>query len=124
MSDRLRAIAEADGRYRVEAYIFVYEALTSAQHLFNRRSHVTGQELCKGIRRLALDRYGRMARTVLESWGVRTTDDFGAIVYVLIDHELMTRTDEDRIEDFHAVYDFEDAFVRNYRIPGNHDGHA
>ena len=57
-----------------------------------------------------------MAKAVLNSWGVRTTDDFGAIVFNLVDAGLMFKTEEDRIEDFHAVYDFDDVFVRSYDI--------
>lgn len=119
MSYDLRAIADSDGRFAVEAYLFVFEALARSRAVFRRESHVTGPELLEGARLLALERYGRMARLVLNSWGLRETDDIGEIVFTLIRWEVMSRTESDRIEDFHAVYDFEDAFVRSYRIrPG------
>jgi uncharacterized repeat protein (TIGR04138 family) len=78
---------------------------------------VTGFELLVGIRDLALERYGPMAKAVLNSWGVRTTDDFGAIVFNMVNAGLLSKTEEDHIEDFHAVYDFDDAFVRSYDLP-------
>ena len=46
--------------------------------------HVSGQELCEAIRRYALEQYGYMAKTVLNSWGIHGTNDFGEIVFNLI----------------------------------------
>ncbi len=116
MSDRLERVVEKDGRFSIEAYLFVYEALSVAQKLFKHKRHVTGKELLEGIKVLAHQRYGRMAKTVLNTWGVHTTGDFGAIVFNLVSGELMSKTDEDKSEDFHAVYDFEQEFVQKYRI--------
>jgi uncharacterized repeat protein (TIGR04138 family) len=115
--DRLRKLAEEDGRFAVQAYLFVYEALPVAQKMHGRERHVSGRELLDGIRVLAQKRYGRMAKLVLNSWGVTATDDFGAIVFNLVNNELMSKTDEDTVEEFHAVYDFDRAFVDSYRIP-------
>lgn len=116
MENPLDPVICRDPRFRTEAYILVYEALTYTQKLFGRERHVTGQELCEGLRQFCLERYGRMAKAVLNSWGVHATDDFGAIVYNLIDAGMMGKTESDRIEDFHAAYDFEEAFVRSYRL--------
>ncbi len=103
-------------QFRAEAYAFVHEALAYAQKMLKRPGHVTGQELCAGARYLALERYGRLAKAVLNSWGVYTTDDFGTLVYRLIDAGLMSKTDSDSIDDFHSVYDFEEVFVRSYAL--------
>ncbi|MBL8763101.1 MAG: hypothetical protein JNM07_02390 [Phycisphaerae bacterium] len=73
--------------------------------------HVTGQQLCFGLRDLAIERYGKLAGTVFRRWGVRRTDDFGVMVYALIDRGEMKRSDGDSIDDFHAVYDFEESFA-------------
>ena len=96
--------------------MFVYEALPVAQQLFTRERHVSGKELLEGIKKLARERFGLMARTVLDSWGVRTTEDFGNIVFNLVNAELLSRTEEDTIEEFSDVYDFDEAFVRGYKI--------
>jgi len=114
----LGRIIAKDPRYKPDAYVFVHDALGHTWARLDQQRHVTGVELLVGIRDLALERYGPMARAVLNSWGVRTTDDFGAIVFNLVDAGLMSKTEEDRIEDFHAVYDFDDAFVRSYVVTG------
>jgi uncharacterized repeat protein (TIGR04138 family) len=114
----LDQIIARDPRYKPEAYLFVHDALGHTWARLDHRRHVTGRELLDGIKDLALKRYGPMAQAVLNSWGVRTTDDFGAIVFNLVDAELLSKTEEDRVEDFHAVYDFNEAFVRSYDIAG------
>lgn len=73
--------------------------------------HVTGQDLCEAIRQYALAQYGLLARSVLGHWGVHSTDDFGEIVFNLIDIGQMRKTDSDRREDFANVYDFAEALT-------------
>lgn len=140
MLDPQHSIAELlqrDKRYRFEAYVFVFEALNYAQNVLELgneclsepggegeeaaesegpQRHVTGQELCQAIRRYALQQYGYMAKTVLNSWGVTTTGDFGEIVFNLIEIGHMRKTPSDRREDFDDVFDFETAFRREFRI--------
>jgi uncharacterized repeat protein (TIGR04138 family) len=72
--------------------------------------HVTGRELLEGIRRYAMKHFGLMARTVFETWGLHKTDDFGEIVFKLVDAGLMRKTEADTREDFRQVYDFAQAF--------------
>lgn len=117
MPDRLEDVAEQDGRFDLKAYVLVFEALGRAQRIYGRAHHVSGHELLEGLRALAIERYGRMAKTVLNSWGVGSTDDIGAIVFNLVGSGLMSKTDEDRVEDFHAVFDFDETFVERYDIP-------
>ena len=74
--------------------------------------HVTGGELLHGLRVYALDQFGPMAKTILESWGVRRCRDFGDIVFNLIEYKVLSKTDSDRLEDFDGLYDFEEAFVK------------
>jgi len=112
----LERLVEADPRYRVNAYLFVMAALDETMRAIEERRHLTGQELCEGIRRLALRDYGMMAKTVLESWGCHTTRDFGNIVYNMIGIKLMSKTEQDRLEDFDNVYDFGKAFVQEYKL--------
>jgi len=72
--------------------------------------HITGQQLCGGLRDMARDRYGMLALTVLNRWGIRSTEDFGVMVYALIDRGEMRSSHEDRYEDFVDQYDFAEAF--------------
>lgn len=72
--------------------------------------HVSGQELCLGLRSLAVEKYGLLARTVLRGWGVSTTEDFGKIVYAMVDTGLLRTSEQDSLDDFRGVYEFEEAF--------------
>ncbi len=114
--DRLRDLLTRQPRYPREAYEFVNEALAYTVRLQKRAGHVSGQELCAGVRQFAVERFGYLARTVLESWNIRRTDDIGAIVYAMIEVELLRRNDNDSQADFHDVFDFEEAFDRSFRI--------
>lgn len=128
-----------DRRYEFDAYVFVFEALSYAQNVLGLgfenasdpleghaqdeqeepegpQQHVTGQELCEAIRQYALKQYGYLAKTVLNSWGVHHTRDFGEIVFNLIRIGRMRKTNEDRREDFDDVYDFDTAFRQEFEI--------
>jgi uncharacterized repeat protein (TIGR04138 family) len=134
---RIAKLAREDGRYKLDAYLFVQQSLAYAQLELgmgrprpygiegeseetdeppSSESHLTGQQLCEAIRQFASELFGLMAKVVLNSWGVYTTRDFGEIVYRLIDIGEMTKSDTDRLEDFEGVYDFEEAFQRQYEI--------
>lgn len=111
--EKVETLAERDGRFRKEAYFFVFEALqftVKSLNLTGKQRHVTGQQLAHGIKEYALDRFGPMTLSVFEHWGVRSTLDFGEIVFGLVEAGLMGKTEEDSIEDFVDVYDFQKAF--------------
>ena len=110
LEEAIELIRREDPRYGAEAYEFVLLALNRVVGALPERRHITGAELAEGIRDLAIELYGPMARTVLEHWGLRRTIDFGHIVFHLIDHRILSRTESDRIEDFADVFDFDDAF--------------
>ena len=112
------------GAYPPEAYDFVQQGLSFTVQLVHgagakpRASrHVTGQDLCEGIRQFALNQYGMLASTVLRHWNITTTLDFGRIVFALIEAGQMQKTDDDTVDDFRNVYDFKTAFETDYRIP-------
>ena len=109
-------VIRADGRYPLEAYAFLQEGLARAvreaygEEPSEAQRHVTGRQLCLGLRDVARERWGMLARSVLAKWNIRATIDFGHMVYLLIEHQLMRKTDEDSLEDFRDVYDFDEAF--------------
>lgn len=109
--DRIRL---RESRYDEQAYLFVLSALELAQAKLEARRHITAAELAFSCRELALERYGLMARLVLERWGVRATADFGEIVFALVDLGFLVKQPNDRREEFIGVYEFETAFERNY----------
>ena len=113
---KLAQILVADDRYRREAYRFVQEGLEFTMQRRGRRGHVSGRELVLGMRDLARERFGLMARTVLNQWGIVSTSDFGELVFNLIEHEIMSKQDSDSRADFADIYDFEEAFERDMKI--------
>lgn len=115
---RMEAIATAVGRYRAEAYLFVWDALGCTLAQSARRPHVSGTELLAGIRDLAQDRFGPLAKEVLNAWGVRATIDFGHIVFDLVDAELLRKTPEDCLDDFDNRFDFQRTFEDDYDFGG------
>ncbi len=117
-----KQVREKAGPFPPEAFQFVREGLAHTVRLIHGESgmvgdtedetrHVSGQQLCMGLRDFAIVQFGGLARTVLGRWGVRRTDDFGRIVFAMIEAGLMRKTDEDTPEDFRCVYEFDEAFV-------------
>ncbi len=105
-----------DTRYKPGAYIFVLNGLEFLLTRMGEKRHVHGRELSLSLLQFAEKQFGPMARKVLESWGIHKTDDFGYIVYNLIDIGLMSRRDEDSVEDFFEVEDFNQRFRESERI--------
>ena len=112
----LQAIINEDGRFHIQAVHFLREGLDfSIKKYFpdnngTEPTHVSGYQLCIGLRELAIKRWGYMARFVLNYWNIMTTRDFGEIVYLLIKYEYMRQNENDTIEDFDNIYDFTEAF--------------
>lgn len=116
MEQKFDEILKKDSRYKLEAYFFVLAALDYTRKLTKKPKHVTGKELLEGIKRLGLEQYGIMTKTVFESWGVKTTRDFGEIVFNMVKAGILAKTEEDKIEDFDNVYDFDEVFEKNYHF--------
>jgi len=83
--------------------------------------HVTGAQLCWGLREYAHRRWGRLARMVLETWNVRSTLDIGRMVFHMIEHQLMQRQPEDSLDDFKDVFDMTASLEGDYTIDLNGD---
>jgi len=111
---RIERIIDTDPRYKLEAYLFLIEALEYTMQKLERQGHVTGRELLEGIRDLAKTRFGPMARMVFESWGVKATDDFGEVVFNLVEAGILGKTEQDSKDDFRGVYDFADVFENQF----------
>jgi uncharacterized repeat protein (TIGR04138 family) len=115
----LELIRAKDPRYETDAYYFVREALDHTQKSISKQHkgrvrHVTGQELLGGIRDYAVTQFGPMSMMVLEEWGVRTCEDFGEIVFNMVDIGLLAKTEKDSREDFADGYDFYDVFRKPF----------
>ena len=122
-------LVRRDPRYAYEAYEFVFEALNHTQARLDRmppghlerddcdRYHVSGPELLFGACELARKEFGWLSRTVFRLWGVERTDDFGALVFNLIDANLLSKTERDRLADFCGVFDMDRVMTEEYSIP-------
>lgn len=127
-NSKLFEVVQRDPRYAYEAYEFVFQALLALEDgqrvgrepeggvRSGVQHHVTGQELLQGIRALALREFGLLARTVFHLWGIDRTDDFGEIVFNLVEADLMNKTAEDSREDFRNVYDLDQVLLEGFRI--------
>ena len=116
--EAIREIVAADDRYEFEAYLFVQEAIQYTQKSLGRhkqeQKHVGGKELLNGIRDYALDTFGPMTPTVLSEWGIHSCEDFGEIVFNLIQHKQATQSQSDSRDDFKGGYDFDEAFRKPF----------
>jgi uncharacterized repeat protein (TIGR04138 family) len=117
--EALDQILAADNRFHRDAYLFMREALDFTQKIVGRENlgkvrHVTGQELLDGLRQYALQQFGPMAATVFEEWGIRNCQNFGEIVFNMVEIGLLARTEKDTRDDFQNGYDFTDAFRKPF----------
>lgn len=122
----IEELVRRDPRYPYEAYEFVFAALAHTQQQLGKvpppdaageqEYHVTGPQLLEGIRDLALSEFGLMARTVFRMWGIDRTDDFGEIVFNLVEASLMSKTSEDQREHFRGVFNLDEALLEGYQI--------
>lgn len=111
-------------KYPLDAFIFVQRALDftvrrehgeidETEELLDDEQpsrHVSGRQLCMGIRDFAIQQYGLLAGTVLRRWRITRSEDFGMIVFAMVDAGMMHKTDQDTIEDFTNVFSFREAF--------------
>jgi uncharacterized repeat protein (TIGR04138 family) len=109
--DRLRRDYPA---YHDTAYVFVLASLQYTISRLGEARHVAGTELAEGCRDLALERYGLMARSVLDFWGIRSTRDIGEIVFALVECGVLVKQDDDTLNDFENVFCFREAFENAY----------
>lgn len=118
-AEALDSIIAKDARYSRDAYVFLRDALdyTTKQQKKIKGGpvrHVAGPELLQGVRQYALKEFGPMVVTVLSYWGIHCCEDIGHMVFNLIGAGIFGKTEEDTIEDFKSVYDFEEAFVKPF----------
>ena len=117
MKKKFEEIAREDGRFSLQALTFVHEGLSyTLKKVVAEPGHVGGQTLCEGLKRLATKKWGRLAVLVLNSWGLKTTRDFGEIVYLMIRHKWMSTQSTDTIDDFNDVYDFKTVFKDQFEF--------
>jgi uncharacterized repeat protein (TIGR04138 family) len=124
MKKTIDEIAIEDGRYNRRAVRFVYEGLgVTVDKIRQAESvsehgphHISGAQLAMGLADLAIARWGRLSKMVLNRWGIFTTRDFGEIVFLMISYNWMSAQESDSIEDFEDVFDFEQIFEKQFKF--------
>ena len=126
MDPKILELTREDPRFAYEAYEFVCDAVTFTQERLGRAGggdddpdadrHVSGAELLRGVCDLAVREFGLMAPVVFRQWGVRTTDDVGAIVFNLIKVERLSKSDRDAPDDFHDLFDLHQALADGFAL--------
>lgn len=125
MDAKLLELTRREPRFTYEAYEFVCQAVTYTQERLGRAAendeppedrHVSGAELLRGGCELALREFGLMASVVFKLWGIRSTDDFGRIVFNLINTEQLSKSDRDDPEDFREVFDLDKALTEGFEF--------
>ncbi len=119
----INKLAVKRGRYSPEAYYFTLEALNATVGFLPVRRHLSGPELLQGIVCLARERYESNAMNILDGWGISATVDFGNIVEDLIEIGILSKTDDEKLEDFEDVFDLdkaisEEGWRQQWRING------
>ncbi len=112
-------ICKKDPRYNPDAYFFLVEALDVTVKDIRKKQpdhgrHVSGKELLEGSKEVALDEFGPMSFTVLAEWGIHSTQDFGEIVFNLVEAGRLGKTESDSREDFKDGYLFAEAFLQPF----------
>jgi uncharacterized repeat protein (TIGR04138 family) len=95
---------EENRGYPIEAYEFVSEALDFCA------GEASGREVLDAIGELAIRKFGRRAKAVLRRWKILRTEDFGEIVFALIDTEMMRKRFRVSREEFQNRFNFDEAF--------------
>ncbi len=110
--ERLFQILDREKSFPLAAYTAIHKGLDYTLKIKKQNGHVSGQELALGMAGYIKQEYGPFSHLVLEGWGIRSTVDFGRIVFDLIDAGLMRKQEEDRLVDFENVYDFQEMFYQ------------
>ncbi len=119
-TEALAQIVRDDPRYDEQAYLFIREALDYTIQKLEKPTegpgrHVSGAELLNGIRDYAIQEFGPMAMRVLAHWGIHSCEDFGEMVFNLVDKGILGKTENDTRQDFEGGYDFQEAFRSPFR---------
>ncbi len=116
--DVLARIRARGGPYHERAFLFMLATIEYLQSRLSARRHVTGGELAWACRDFAREQFGLLAPHVLAHWGITRTEDFGRIVFTLVEVGLLVTQAGDQEGDFEGVYDFADAFGDVYKWSG------
>lgn len=97
----------------------VEAAIEQAGGLDRLNRNVSGADLCWALRNLAVQKWSMLAPLVLGRWGITKTDDFGRIVFALVEHGHLQKEERDSPNDFVDVFDFRTSFEMESSVDRN-----
>lgn len=112
--DKIVSIA-ADTKYAADAFLFVLYGIYSPVQSTHLVAHISTKQFCENLRDIAFQLYGDNAQQQLAEWAIHTTEDFGSIMYLLIENGFAFESEEDSLDQFSEVYDFDVAFAERPR---------
>jgi len=112
--ERIYELCESTARFKPQAFFFIFMALARCRTTDGVTGHVTGRQLLHAFAEEARSQYGPMAKTVLNHMGFESTRDVGELVFLMVQEGLLSKTEQDSLEDFTDGFDFDEEFVQRY----------
>jgi uncharacterized repeat protein (TIGR04138 family) len=123
--DAVKRIRSRDRRYQPEAYAMVMDSVAYAIQTIGETRHISSAELLVHLCEFTKDRYGILAYTILDKWGLKSTGDIGAVVYALIDEGELSEQEGDSLAGFSSGFDLRERLeVRYFDGPYANPGDA
>lgn len=109
-------ILEKDSRYDSRAYDLVVDAVTAAAAKKQEADtgpvkHATAEDVMMMFRETVLNSYGPLSMTVLNDFGIHSTEDIGEIMKNLCAAKFIAKSETDSFDDFVGGFNFTEAFV-------------
>ncbi len=123
LENALALILKKDQRYHPDAFVFLREVFNSKtkEHRKNQKTramtHLSARQCVEKFRDRALKEFGPMTIHVLHYWGIRSSSDIGAMIFLFIDVGILGKTEGDTLDSFSHLLDFKEAFVLPFEAP-------
>jgi uncharacterized repeat protein (TIGR04138 family) len=87
------------------AFEFIHIALLHATN--GKQQHISAAKLINSTKVIGHYVFGFLAKTVFNQWGINTTDDWGRVVWALVESGIWGKQEGDKQSDFDGLWDFE-----------------
>lgn len=112
-ADDFADIIAKDKRYNARGYAFLMDVVHYLSGADDK--HVSGEAVLDEFKERALDQYGPLTYTVLNEWGIHSTEDIGEMMFNLVDASRVHKDENDSSDAFLNGYDFKETFLDPYQ---------